>query len=152
MAVLLANYISAFCMELCISGGSHIKYTYMIGRKHNHIMLPDHTSLSPVWPRLDEKIATNTWSEAPAQFACMHCFYCPSSLAIFKFNPTELKPLNQFNSSRQPIKTTKVWIEFDFIFYKLYGLDWILDLIFKTNLIQFKSNNIILYNFLLLNL
>ena len=28
--VLPANYVSVFCMKLCVSGGSHVKYTYMI--------------------------------------------------------------------------------------------------------------------------
>ena len=31
MAVLPANHVSVLCMELCVSGGSHTQYTYMIG-------------------------------------------------------------------------------------------------------------------------
>ena len=31
MAVLPANYVSVLCMGLCVSGGSHAQYTYMIG-------------------------------------------------------------------------------------------------------------------------
>ena len=47
VAMLPTNHISVFCMELCISDGSHIKYTYMIGREHNHVVLPDYASISP---------------------------------------------------------------------------------------------------------
>ena len=48
MAVLLANYVSAFFMGLCVSDGSHIKYTYMIGRNYSHVVLSNHASLSPL--------------------------------------------------------------------------------------------------------
>ena len=30
MAVLSANHVSVLCMGLCVSGGSHAQYTYMI--------------------------------------------------------------------------------------------------------------------------
>ena len=46
--ILPVNYISVFCMELCISDGSYIKFTYMIGRTHNHMMLLDHANISLV--------------------------------------------------------------------------------------------------------
>ena len=46
MAVLSTNHVSAFCMRLCIDGGSYVKYTYMIGREHSHMVLSDHASLS----------------------------------------------------------------------------------------------------------
>ena len=46
MIVLLTNHISAFYMGLCNSGGFYIKYTYMIGREHNYVVLPDLESLS----------------------------------------------------------------------------------------------------------
>ena len=49
MAVLLTNHVSAFYMGLCVSGGSYVKYTYMIGREHNHVMLSDHASLSHIF-------------------------------------------------------------------------------------------------------
>ena len=32
MVVLPASHVGAFCMRLCVSGGSYVKYTYMIGR------------------------------------------------------------------------------------------------------------------------
>ena len=44
--VLLVNHVNTFYIELCVSNGSHIKYTYMISQKHNHIMLPNYASLS----------------------------------------------------------------------------------------------------------
>ena len=47
MAVFLINHVSEFYMELCVSNRFYIKYTYMIGRKHNHVVLPDHASISP---------------------------------------------------------------------------------------------------------
>ena len=31
MAVLSANHMSVLCIGLCVSGGSHTQYTYMIG-------------------------------------------------------------------------------------------------------------------------
>ena len=31
VAVLPANYVNVFYMELCVSGGSYVKYTYNIG-------------------------------------------------------------------------------------------------------------------------
>ena len=31
MAVLLTNHVSVLCIELCVSGGSHAQYSYMIG-------------------------------------------------------------------------------------------------------------------------
>ena len=40
MAVLLANYVSAFCMKLCVSGGSH--------QEHSHVVLPDQVFLQHV--------------------------------------------------------------------------------------------------------
>ena len=62
---------------------------------------------------------------------------------MFKSNLTQLKHLNQSNTNRKLIKIIKVWIELDLIFYEPHKLDQILDLIFKTNPIQFKLNNII---------
>ena len=47
MAIFSVNYISTFYMGLCISGRSHIKYTYMIDREYNHMVLPDYTNLFP---------------------------------------------------------------------------------------------------------
>ena len=44
--ILSVNYVSVFCMKLRVNGESHIKYTYIIGRKYSHVMLPDHASLS----------------------------------------------------------------------------------------------------------
>ena len=46
MAILPANHVNAFCMGLCVSGESYVKYTYMIGREHNHVILPDDASFS----------------------------------------------------------------------------------------------------------
>ena len=47
VAVLLpVNHINAFYMGLCVSGGSHKKYTYMISWKYNHVMLQDHARIS----------------------------------------------------------------------------------------------------------
>ena len=46
VAMLLDNHISTFYMILYVSGGSYLKYTYMIDRKHSHVVLPDHASLS----------------------------------------------------------------------------------------------------------
>ena len=34
-------------MGLYVNGESHIKCSYMIGREYNHVVLPDHASLSP---------------------------------------------------------------------------------------------------------
>ena len=31
VAVLPINHVSVLCMRLCVSGGSHVQYTYMIG-------------------------------------------------------------------------------------------------------------------------
>ena len=31
MTVLLVNHISVLCMGLCVSSGSYVQYTYMIG-------------------------------------------------------------------------------------------------------------------------
>ena len=46
VTVLPANHVKAFYMGLCISGGSHIKYSYIIGREHSYVVLPDHANLS----------------------------------------------------------------------------------------------------------
>ena len=43
MAMLPATRVSVFC----VNGGSHAKYTYMIGRKYSHVALPDYASISP---------------------------------------------------------------------------------------------------------
>ena len=43
-----ANHVSAFCMRLCVSGGSYVKYTYMIGQDHSYVVLPNHGSVSLV--------------------------------------------------------------------------------------------------------
>ena len=48
VAVLLTNHVSVFYIKLYVSGGSYVKYTYMIDREHNHVVLLDHTSISPV--------------------------------------------------------------------------------------------------------
>ena len=64
-------------------------------------------------------------------------------LGVFKFNPTQLKPHNQSNPNRKPIKIAKIWIALDLSFYKSHGLDRISDLIFKTDSIQSKLYNII---------
>ena len=42
VTVLSANHISVFYMELSISDEYHIKYTYVIDRKHSYVLLPDH--------------------------------------------------------------------------------------------------------------
>ena len=47
VVVLPVNYVSVFCMGLCVSGGSHTKCTYMIGWEHSHVVLPDYASISP---------------------------------------------------------------------------------------------------------
>ena len=46
VVVLSVNHVSEFCMRLCVSGWSHIKYTYMIDREHNHVVFSDHANLS----------------------------------------------------------------------------------------------------------
>ena len=46
VVVFPVNYASTFCMRLCVSNGSDVKYTYMIDREHNHVVLPDYTNLS----------------------------------------------------------------------------------------------------------
>ena len=46
MDVLPANHMSIFYIELCISGGSYIKYTYMISWEHSHVVLQNRVSLS----------------------------------------------------------------------------------------------------------
>ena len=46
VTVLPANHISAFYMGLCVSGGSHTQYIYMIGWEHSHVVLPDHARIS----------------------------------------------------------------------------------------------------------
>ena len=45
MTMLSINYVSAFCMGLYANSGSYIKYTYIIGWEHSHIVLPNYTSL-----------------------------------------------------------------------------------------------------------
>ena len=45
-------------------------------------------------------------------------------IGVFKSNPIQLKPLNQSNPNRKPIKTAKVWIGLDLIFHKLLGSDF----------------------------
>ena len=49
VAVLPANHVSAFYIGLYVSGGSHIKYIYMISQEHSHMVLPDYTSLSHLY-------------------------------------------------------------------------------------------------------
>ena len=44
--MLLVNHVSIFYMRLCVSSGSHVKYTYMIGQEHSHVVFPDHAKLS----------------------------------------------------------------------------------------------------------
>ena len=44
--VLQVNHVSVFCMGLYVSGGFHVKYTYMINLEYNHVVLSDHASLS----------------------------------------------------------------------------------------------------------
>ena len=46
VTVLSDNFVSIFYMKLTTNTQSHTKYTYMIDRKYNHMVLPDHTSLS----------------------------------------------------------------------------------------------------------
>ena len=46
VVVLPINHIGVFYIGLCVSGGSHIKCTYMIGREHSHVVLPDHARIS----------------------------------------------------------------------------------------------------------
>ena len=71
-------------------------------------------------------------------------------VTVFKSNPAQLQPLNQSNSNRKLIKTVKVWIilNFFFFFHKPHRLNWISDLIFKTD--PFNLNRIILYNIIFL--
>ena len=44
--MLLANHVNIFYMGLCVSGVSHIKYTYIIGQEYSYAVLPNHASLS----------------------------------------------------------------------------------------------------------
>ena len=37
ISVLSVNYVSTFYIGLCVSGGSYIKYTYMIDGEYNHM-------------------------------------------------------------------------------------------------------------------
>ena len=60
VAVLLANYVNAFYMKLCVSGESHVKYTYIIGQEHSHAVLPDHASLSRT-AQIGTSKAHNKW-------------------------------------------------------------------------------------------
>ena len=46
VAVLPTNHVSTFYLGLYISGGSHIKYIYIIDWKYNYVVFSDHTSLS----------------------------------------------------------------------------------------------------------
>ena len=61
MVVLPTNHVSVFCMELCVSSRSYIKYIYMIGQEHSHVMLPNHASLSELL-KACSNIAFNTYS------------------------------------------------------------------------------------------
>ena len=45
--VLLTNYVSVLCMKLCVSGGSYIQYTQIIGPGVQPRGAPGHTSISP---------------------------------------------------------------------------------------------------------
>ena len=47
VAVLPVNHVGAFYIGLCVSGGSYVKCSYMIGREYSHVVLPDHASISP---------------------------------------------------------------------------------------------------------
>ena len=47
VTVLPANHLSKFYMGSTINTQSHIKYTYMIGWKHSHVVLRDYASLFP---------------------------------------------------------------------------------------------------------
>ena len=64
-------------------------------------------------------------------FAC-DCEVPFPKLRVFESNLTQLKSL-QSNPNRKSIKIGKVYIGLDFIFNQSYGLDHILDLIFKTD-------------------
>ena len=46
VVVLPVNHVNAFYMEPTTNTQSHTKYTYMIGRKHSHVVLPDYASVS----------------------------------------------------------------------------------------------------------
>ena len=48
MVELYVNYINIFYIGLYINDESHIKYAYIIGWEHNHVVLSDHTNLSPI--------------------------------------------------------------------------------------------------------
>ena len=57
--VISTNHVTAFCLELYVSNESHIKYIYIIGRKHSYVMLSNHTSLSHprnTWPLMAFKV------------------------------------------------------------------------------------------------
>ena len=47
VAVLPANHVNAFCMRPTTNTQSHVKCTYMIGREHSHVVLPNHARISP---------------------------------------------------------------------------------------------------------
>ena len=40
------NHISVLCMGPTTNTQSYAQYTYMIGREHSHVMLPNHASIS----------------------------------------------------------------------------------------------------------
>ena len=46
MTVLPANHVSIFYMGPTTNTQSHTKCTYMISREYNHVVLPNHTSIS----------------------------------------------------------------------------------------------------------
>ena len=46
VAVLPINHVSAFYMEPTTNTQFNVKCTYMIGREHSHMVLPDHVNLS----------------------------------------------------------------------------------------------------------
>ena len=67
VAILPINHISVFYMEICVNGGSNIKYTYIIDQKYSHVVLQKHASIflykgrvmSWPWPSLDD--TTQCW-------------------------------------------------------------------------------------------
>ena len=63
------NYVSVLCMGPTTNIQSYAQYTYMIGREYNHVVLPDHVSISHVAmahnppPMLSREIFRYSWSK-----------------------------------------------------------------------------------------
>ena len=67
------NHVNVLCMESITNTQFHTQYTYIIGRKHSHVVLPDHVSISRT--RRRKNIPCHSPEFSTREKGSWHCWF-----------------------------------------------------------------------------